>query len=575
MLLAGVLAGCASRSATPPGAVADAISREAAQASKPAAKPDQKAIDQALLPLMPMLEGETPSGKPKEARFDLVVQNAPATQVFTAIVSGTPFSMLIGPDVGGNITVNLKSVTVREALDTIRELYGYEYRVQGNRITIQSNALQTRVFQVNYLQGRRLGRTDTRLTASSIAGTTAGSIAGSTSTPAPASATFPGVGGTSMTGDNPASARVATFSDGDFWDELKKALATIVGSADGRSVVTNPSSGVIVVKAFPLELRNVETYLKATQLVIERQVMLEAKIIEVALSEGFQSGVNWAQFGGNNNRFAVGVSNPKSILQVAPPGGGIDTALRDASATVLPGQTTGFVSSLLGQGFYGLVFQSANFAAMLNFLETQGTVHVLSSPRVATLNNQKAVLKVGQDEFFVTNVSTTTTTGTGATTTSPTVTLQPFFSGIAFDVTPQIDENNQIMLHVHPSVSLVEEKIKRIDLGSGGTLTLPLASSKINETDSVVRAQDGQIVAIGGLMHQRQIGERSQLPGASNLGGLDWLFGQKSNSTNKSELVILIKPTVIRDNADWQATQRESLDRLQEYAPSRPVVITQ
>jgi MSHA biogenesis protein MshL len=241
---------------------------------------------------------------------------------------------------------------------------------------------------------------------------------------------------------------------------------------------------------------------------------------------------------------------------------------------VLPGIAGSVVSAALGQGFIGLAFQTSNFSTLLNFLETQGSVSVLSSPRIATLNNQKAVLKVGQDEFFVTNVSTTTTTGTGATTTSPTVTLQPFFSGIAFDVTPQVDENGQIILHVHPSVSLVEESIKRIDLGSGGTLTLPLASSKINETDSVVRVQDGQIVAIGGLMHQRQVGDRSQLPGAGNLGAMDWLLGQKSNSTNKSELVILIKPTVIRDEADWQATQRESLDRLQDYAPSKPVVIT-
>ena len=570
--LLGLLAGCATRSGTPPGTVHEAIQREAALASRPAVKPDpvnQKAIEQALLP---PLEGETAPGKAKEARFDLVVQNAPATQVFTAIVSGTPLSMLIGPDVSGNITVNLKNVTVREALDTIRELYGYEYRVQGNRITMQSNALQTRVFQVNYLAGRRQGSTDTRVTSTSITGATAGSLSGTTTTPAPASATPAGQAAISVAGSG--GSRVSTTTtEKNLWDDIEDALKAIVGSADGRSVVVNRGSGVLVVKAFPLELRNVEAYLKATRLVVERQVMLEAKIIDVSLADGFQSGVNWAQFGRNDDRYVVGTMGTATSLAVAAKNA-TGQVIGDGSVAILPGATSGIASTVgLGKGFYGLAFQSATFAALLNFLETQGSVHVLSSPRVATLNNQKAVLKVGSDEFFVTNVSTTTTTGTGSTTTSPTVTLQPFFSGIALDVTPQIDENDQIILHVHPSISTVTEKAKRVDLGAGGVLQLPLAASTINESDSIVRAKDGQIVAIGGLMRQNQTSDRSQLPGAGNTPGIGWLFGQRGTTFSKSELVILLKPTVIRDDADWQATQREALDRLKEYAPSRPVVI--
>ena len=174
-------------------------------------------------------------------------------------------------------------------------------------------------------------------------------------------------------------------------------------------------------------------------------------------------------------------------------------------------------------GLFGLAFQTSNFAALIEFLETQGNVQVLSSPRIATLNNQKAVLKVGTDEFFVTNVTTTTTTGT-STTTTPSVTLQPFFSGIALDVTPQIDENNNITLHIHPSVSKVTTVNKVVDLGSAGSINLPLASSNISETDSIVRAQDGQIVAIGGLMKQTTSDDRSQVPGAGDIPVLGSLF---------------------------------------------------
>jgi len=210
---------------------------------------------------------------------------------------------------------------------------------------------------------------------------------------------------------------------------------------------------------------------------------------------------------------------------------------------------------------FGLAFQTSNFAALLNFLETQGDVHVLSSPRIATLNNQKAVLKVGTDEFFVTNVSSTTTTGT-ATTTTPEVTLQPFFSGIALDVTPRIDQNDEIILHVHPSVSLVTTVNKTVNIGGvGGTLNLPLASSSVSETDSIVRARDGQIVAIGGLMRQATFDDQSGLPGLPKM-----IFGQTSKSTQKRELVILIKPTVINSDSDWSNDIARSRDRIKNMS---------
>ena len=304
MLGLAFLAGCASPSATRPGVVRDSIQSEMRQAldARPAPAPAPANLDMSLLPPLQM-DAPRPS-RVADGRFDLSVQNAPASQVFQGIVSGTPYSMLIGPEVTGNITITLRNVTVREALDAIRELYGYEYRVQGNRISIQSNTLQTRVFQINYLAGRRQGSTDTRLTATSITssgttGTNTGTAIGTTTgtsttgtgapgTPAGAGTVVGGAGG----------ARISTTIDADFWREVNTALTTIVGSAEGRSVVISPGSGVIVVRGFPTDMRNVETYLKATQLAVERQVMLEAKIIEVELCEGYQAGVNWAAFRG-------------------------------------------------------------------------------------------------------------------------------------------------------------------------------------------------------------------------------------------------------------------------------------
>lgn len=523
--------------------------------------PNVDAMDKSMMPpLAPQAAPEISAGEP---RFDLSVVNAPATQVFMALVSGTRYSMLMPPEISGNITVNLKDVTVMEALDTIREIYGYEFRVQGRRIFIEPNTVKTRVFQINYLASRRQGSSDLRVSGSSMTSGSSGST-GSTSTPA-AGQTPPAGSGTASTTRGGDASRVSMTTDSDFWGDLRTALSAIVGAADGRSVVINSSSGVVVVRALPAELRNVEKYLKATQLVAERQVMLEAKIIDVTLSEDFQSGINWGAFGNANGRAAVGVAAAGTTLRSATSA----TAMGNSTLTVTPGTAGSVIASALGKGFIGLAFQTANFAALLNFLETQGSVSVLSSPRIATLNNQKAVLKVGTDELFITNVTSSTTTTTTGSVSSPSLTLQPYFSGISLDVTPQIDDEGNVILHVHPAVSTVAEKEKIIDLGSQGIFRLPLASSSINETDSIVRVQDGNIVAIGGLMRQEQSSDRSQLPGAT--GAAANILGQRGSAMKKRELVILIKPTLIQNDKAWADDLKNVQERLQDYqSGSRP-----
>lgn len=516
----------------------DAVVQSRANANK------SNAVNDALLPplALPMSALDT---KPLETRFDLSVNNTPANQVFTAIVSSTRYSIVVPTDVSGYITLHLKDVTVFEALEAIREAYGYEYKVDGSRIYIQGVSMQTRIYQVNYLTGQRKGTSSLRVASSSLAN-------------ASGSSTTPGTTPTPSTSAIQDSSQVNMTSSADFWDELSKSLIAIVGNEKGRSVVISPMSGVIVVRAMPDELRNVSAYLKASQISIERQVILEAKIIEVSLTDSLQTGVNWASFTNDGNNFTsagqVGAGNALS-----PTVGGAATALTGSVISGMPG------ASLIGATgnpgtLFGLAFQTSNFAAMLNFLESQGSVHVLSSPRIATLNNQKAVLKVGTDEFFVTGVTTTSTTNVGgtATTTPPTVTLQPFFSGISLDVTPRIDENNEIILHVHPSVGQVTTVNKILNLGaSGGTYILPLASSAISETDSIVRARDGQIVAIGGLMRQANVEEESGLPGFAKS-----IFGQTSKITEKRELVILIKPTVVNSDKDWSEDILRSRDRI-------------
>lgn len=559
------LLGCGSSS--PKHETYDLIATEMGKAAQAGSKPAQP--DAVAAALLPPINIEVPKARtPLEEKFSLTLNNVPATQFFMAIASGTRYSMLVHPEVTGTVSANLKDVTLFEALDAIRELYGYDYQVDGTRIYIKPLTLQTRVFTVNYLTANRKGTSDIRVNSGSISDTSASGGAGSNQQGTPI-----GNAGNVQT-YTLNSSKISTTSNNDFWSELKASLEAIIGNKEGRSVVISPQSGVVVVRAMWDEMKNVNSYLKATQLAVGRQVILEAKILEVQLNDSFQSGVNWAAFSRKgNSRSSIGMVNPATVLQnsgaLATGVEGIDTAARTFSGGKListPGQDL-IAGATNASGLFGLAFQASDFAALISFLETQGNVHVLSSPRIATLNNQKAVLKVGTDEFFVTNVSTTTTAVGTSSSTSPTVTVQPFFSGVALDVTPQIDDSGNIILHVHPSVSNVTTVEKPLSLGAAGSITLPLASSVVSETDSVVRGRDGQIVAIGGLMRQASTSDRSQLPGAGDVAVLGNLFRNTNRVTQKRELVILLKPTIVQGDSAWAQDIGEAQQRIQAMEP--------
>lgn len=573
ILWALMVAGCAEPARKSPARIDDRIAAELNRAGderKP--PPNDGQVQDALLPPLRM-ELPRVASAPIDPKFDLAVNSAPAAQVFMSIVSGTRYSMLVPQELAGNITVNLKDVSVLETLDALRELYGYEYRLEGTRIFIQPLTIRTRVFQVNYLVGQRLGRSDIRVTSGSVSDTAAAGggvgvpgVAGTTGLPAPGvPASQTAAPSSAAVGD---SSRIQTTVRSDFWEDLRQTLTQIVGNQAGRSVIANPQAGLVVVRAMPSELREVENYLRAIRLSVERQVMLEAKIVEVTLSDQNQAGVNWALFS-SSGRTSAGMLNPNTTLGTAgaQSSGGMTSTQQGGVGALVSGGTGTLITGVPGGALLGLAIQTQNIAAVVQFLESQGSVQVLSSPRMATLNNQKAVLKVGTDEFFITNIaggSATVGTTTGGTTSFPTLTLRPFFSGVALDVTPQIDEDGSIILHVHPSVSNVSQDDKNVNLGAvfGGQVTLPLARSTISETDSVVRVRDGNVVAVGGLMKLDINDTRAGLPGLRDAPGVGGLFGSNRRVAVKKELVILIKPTVLNGDRESAADLRETRDRI-------------
>ncbi len=481
------------------------------------------AVQAALLP--PLTSSASFSSGP---RFDVAAKDMPAREFFLSLMDGAGQNLVVHPEVTGNITFSLRRVTLEEVLAAVRDSYGYDYRRTSYGYQILPNKVITRSYDLNYLNLQRFGESDTRVSSGQVESTTSNGDSSN------------GSGNSNSSGDSNSdhsvttlnASKVVTTSNVDFWKEVQGVVAAIVGGEEGNSVVVNPQASLLVVRANSADQENVARFLEQAQRNLQRQVILETKILEVQLNDDFQAGVSWTQIG---NHIGIGIAG--------------DT---------LTGPTD------VG-GVFSAAFNFGDFSGLIQLLQTQGEVRVLSSPRISTLNNQKAVIKVGTDEFFVTEVSSNSSTTTVAGVTQPTqdLTLTPFFSGISLDVTPQIDQNDVVTLHVRPTVSRVQDQNKTIVLGEDNVFNLPLALSTSRQSDSIVRARSGQVVVIGGLLQDNNQNTDVEVPWASTLPFVGPLFKQQRKALQKSELVILLRPQVVSEDV-WLDELRKSADRFQE-----------
>ncbi|HEY0961428.1 MAG TPA: pilus (MSHA type) biogenesis protein MshL [Pseudomonadales bacterium] len=559
---------------------------------------DQPPPEDVLQALVPGLTLNSAALQPVEDRFDFAVrEQMDVREFFSLLTEGTDYSVAVHPNVSGMIsTLDLKNVTIQEALDQVSALYGYRINRSGNIFQVMPGGLETRIFKVNYLNVNRSGNSNMSIVTSGLTnggggGGGGGGVGG-----------FGGgnVGGGNFGGDNfgggnvgggnfgggggaggvggagggggggAGGANIRTSTESDYWTDLEAIITSIIGgsaqvqtaqntggglldalapannaSANDRAVIVSPQTGMVVVRAYPDELDQVAEFLAQSQDALQRQVVLEAKVLEVTLSDRFQAGIDLSLLDRVNTDNLLGVrSGFLNEPQEGDDGNGnpVDTVAQALQLT----------------------YDASDFDAVIRLLETQGNVQVISSPRITTLNNQKAVFKVGDEEYFSTNPTSNVTTGGNTTVSNQNANLQPFFSGIALDVTPQISESGDIILHIHPLLNTVEQDLKEI----GGSL-VPLAKSDTRESDSVARARNGEVVIISGLMQTRARGQEAGVPVARDVPVIGNAFERTRRDTEKTELVILLRAIVdegtnmrdlIQDHNDSFNEMRRQID---------------
>ena len=494
-------------------------------ASAPAPRPAPASVQS--LPELPavQIEQQQVPAAPRQL-YSIAVQNQSIREVLRTLGQSTDISFVLAPGVDGAITVDLKQVTLDEMLDAMLTPIGLVYQREGNVIRASKPQLTTRIFAVNYIASTRTG-------ASSLSAT-AGSTGGGAT----------GVGGTLLGGTNANSvanrgaaggstSSVGSSDNIDFWGELQRTLTTFL-SMEGKIVISQ-TAGLVAVTDYPPNIMQVARYIDLAQGAVQRQVMIEAKIVEVTLSKNFRAGINWS---------LIPYRLDLPLL------GTIAGTLTGGAFAAQTGAPTGSALQI------GVAAQSG-LQALLAALEQQGTVSILSSPKISTLNNQKAVIKVATEDVFFSQ-TTQREPLTGVVT--QTVTPNTMTEGLVLDVTPQIGAD-AITMNIRPSIS---ERLGEARSATGDVV--PILA--VRATDTVVRVRDGQTVVIGGLMQQRSSRNRSGVPGLQRAPVVGRAFRTDDDSDSKVELVILLTPTVLVGRGDSELTPRE-LDMLRQTSDNR------
>jgi MSHA type pilus biogenesis protein MshL len=461
-------------------------------ATQPPAPAEVKPVD-IRSPVVPQMEYEKKAlAEASIERFSFTLKEADVKDVLRGLSKQTNYNVVIEPDVKGMCTVDLKDVTLVKALDYILEPLDYTFKIDEKTIYVSKPKLETKIFSLNYVTLKKIGT-------SSVVGSAGGGGATSTS------------GG----GSEYKSVEIKTETEADIWKNIEDNLKAML-SKDGK-VVVNRQALMVLITDYPKNLKYIDAFLEAVEGSLHKQVMIEAKIVEVQLNDTSREGVNWQFIEGRIGEFII---NAKQVY--------LNPNILSAPSTKAVA-TTPYFRLFVGNKHLNIE------NTFIDLLKTQGNINVVSNPRIATLNNQRAVIKVArQDVYFDEQQSVTGGIGgTLATYTPKFITV-----GLILDVTPQIDNNGNIVLNIHP---ILTEKVDVARSPSGSEVPI----LDVREADTLVRVREGETVIIGGLIKDLKRNSDTGTKGLMDLPLIGWIFRLKETAALKNELVVFLTPRII------------------------------
>jgi len=569
LLAATVLAACAWPQAKPPSSGhIGADSAPAARSSIP-----QPVQQSAAVP--------KPKAAPKAETYSVVVKDVEVSELLFALARDAKLNVDVHPGITGKVTLNAIDQTLQQLLDRItKQVPGIRFEQEGPNLVVMPDTPFLRIYKVDYVNM-------TRDTTGNVAINT--QIASISPTAAGAGGAGAAAGGTS---GNVSSTKVDISAKNNFWKTLQDNVKDILreedktlwevkcesqaaagGSSSGTresstavpaigptvaasgpgsesrqaqankseqcgkfqeksTVIANPETGILSIRANSRQHEKIQGFLDQIQASARRQVMIEATIVEVRLNQNYQQGIDWLYL---TRSTGVGQASRTRSFSYDPVSGGI------AASTV---EST--LPSAVASTLFTAAFRRGDFLAAIKLLETFGTLKVISSPKLSVLNNQTAILKV-VDNFVYFQVKSDASQGQTSTVTTVTTTPQSVSVGLVMSVTPQISEGNAVLLNVRPTISRITGTKRDPNPILPASIPNLVPEIQTREMESLMSVNDGDIAVLGGLMQEGMNNTDDTVPGISSIPILGNLFMHRNDTTTKTELVVFLRPTVIRD----------------------------
>ncbi|MBI2994654.1 MAG: pilus (MSHA type) biogenesis protein MshL [Gammaproteobacteria bacterium] len=489
---------------------------------------DEPVAGQPQIPELVQQAPELPEpGTPEEQeKYTVVVHEVPVNEILFALARDAKINVDIDPRVAGVVTLNAVDQNLTQLLERISRQVPIRYEMSDGNLFIMPDEPYFQTYKINYVNMARDSEIKVKID------TQVSSAGGGGGAPA-------GAGGGSS-----SSTEVASVSNNRFWNSLVANVQAILSQEEGgaagggaagagggelpvtENVIPHAESGLLTVKATASQHKMIQELIDNTIAAAHRQVLIQATIVEVNLNKDYQAGIDWS-----------------FLSEQGKAGFNFTSLATSAAAGIVPlGTPLSFVLSYVDPNT-----GRDRINATVRLLEQFGNVNVLSSPQIMALNNQTAVLKVVDNEvYFSVNVeSETTQTGIVAKTIETEIHTVPV--GIVLSVTPQVNENDSIILQVRPTVSRVREFVNDPNPELDEDTPNPVPVIQTREMESVLRMNNGQIAVLGGLMEDRESYTDTSVPGLSRLPVVGDAFKTRVRDHAKSELVVFLRPVVIRN----------------------------